>query len=169
MRDFSDVIIALNMRYQGMYYFIDGFHTFYKSKKLALLLQRVESYLVLKNVVPNILEYHENIPIYTIHDCVLTTQEYYENVRDIMSETISSITHKPVGLKCHQLSQDVEKLMEYVRENSMFTKRKQLNESKKWWLKSSLLRGYSFIYPDGNDYVLDLINDFHPKFPRQDA
>ena len=161
-RNNSQVIQILDIKYRGMFELIDSFHTFYKSKEFALLLQRVESYLVLRNVVPKILIHNNHIPVFTIHDCIITSPQYVEEVRDIMSNTISSITHKPVGLKTIQINPDRDKLMEYILESSSIKYHYQVEKRKKYWLKSSIIRGYEFLYPEFDMGVWSLIEDYKP-------
>ncbi len=54
-----------------------------KHNTLALLLQRIESYLILDVICKRISEEKHDLPIFTIHDCIVTTvgnEHYVSNV-----------------------------------------------------------------------------------------
>jgi hypothetical protein len=59
-----------------------------QSNDLALILQRVESFLVLEVVCKKIHELHPDIPMYTIHDSILTTKGNEAVVRKIMVDEV---------------------------------------------------------------------------------
>jgi hypothetical protein len=66
-----------------------------KSEKpnfLALLLQRLESHVLLDGVVDNLKSNLPSVPIFTIHDAILTPTSQAENVNRIMIETLEEIT-----------------------------------------------------------------------------
>jgi len=60
--------------------------------RVALILQNLESDLFLNNITKYISEDNPNIPIFTIHDAILTTPEHVEYVNNIMTTIIASIT-----------------------------------------------------------------------------
>lgn len=60
--------------------------------RVALILQNLESDLFLNKITKYISEANPNIPMFTIHDAILTTPEYVEYVNKIMITIISSIT-----------------------------------------------------------------------------
>ncbi|WP_123921478.1 hypothetical protein [Chryseobacterium viscerum] len=62
---------------------------------LALLLQNLEAEAILDITVTKIKEFNKNIPIYTIHDSILTIPEHTNEVKRIMIESIFDFT----GLK----------------------------------------------------------------------
>ncbi|MEO7049278.1 MAG: hypothetical protein ABI091_28500 [Ferruginibacter sp.] len=62
---------------------------------LALLLQAIESEILLNRVCKRIYSNH-HIPFFTIHDCILTTAKYKLQVKDIMEEEFEkAISVKP--------------------------------------------------------------------------
>lgn len=64
--------------------------------KLAILLQRIESYLLLDIVCKNLYETYPDIPLITIHDCIATTPQYVECLKKAISETLTKyIGHPP--------------------------------------------------------------------------
>ncbi len=63
---------------------------------LAWLLQQLESYLVLRVIAKRISSEHPHIPIFTIHDSILTTSDYIPVVENVMKEELQKfITHTP--------------------------------------------------------------------------
>ena len=63
---------------------------------LAVLLQRIESYLVLEIICKRIALERPKLPIYTIHDSIVTTIGNEEYVKSIMVEMLKSyIGHEP--------------------------------------------------------------------------
>jgi hypothetical protein len=157
-RDNSLVIIILEFRFKGLMSFFVGFHSKYSSRRLALLLQRVESHLMLDNVVPKILDSNENIPVFTIHDCVLTTTQYERDVSKIMKETIYSITDKPLEVKSNILHPNKENLKKQIQENTTVYKRSKSERVLIRKLKSNVLRGYHFLFPEGDEEINRIIN-----------
>jgi hypothetical protein len=61
-----------------------------KKNSVALILQRLESDLFLNNITKYISEADPEIPMFTIHDAILTTPEHVEYVNNIMTEIISN-------------------------------------------------------------------------------
>lgn len=69
------------------------YNTIYKLKKnnykdLAQKLQKLESMLVLRTVCKEINKLNKHIPMFTIHDSILTTKEHEETVRRVMKEVL---------------------------------------------------------------------------------
>jgi hypothetical protein len=67
---------------------------FKKNQKnsVALILQNLESDLFLNKITKYISEANPNIPMFTIHDAILTTPKHVEFVNKVMTTTITSIT-----------------------------------------------------------------------------
>lgn len=66
---------------------------------LALLLQNLESECILNHICPYIAEKQPNIPLFTIHDCIVTTAGNEGFVESIMKEKLESLTGLPAHLK----------------------------------------------------------------------
>lgn len=65
-------------------------------KNLAIILQRIESYLVLERVCGKITEERPEIPIFTIHDSIITTAGNENYVQSIMEDELKrSIGNAP--------------------------------------------------------------------------
>ena len=61
-------------------------------KRLALLLQSIESHVVLKIVTKTIAKKHPHIPMFTIHDSIAVPVQYEETVRQIMEAELTRVT-----------------------------------------------------------------------------
>jgi len=57
-------------------------------KTLPLLLQSLESFLMLDKVCYEIYKQFPDAPIFTIHDSILTTQKYADNVESVLKSTL---------------------------------------------------------------------------------
>jgi hypothetical protein len=84
--------------YPGLLTYSDDVNYYYPTNNLPLLLQRIESYLVLNRVCKYIHLNHPTVPFFTIHDCIITTHSNIKLVKDVSYELISKITGKSVGL-----------------------------------------------------------------------
>ena len=72
-------------------------------RNFSLLLQRVESYLILDCVVP---EFHRRCPaapIFTIHDCIITTEQHKLELTNVMFEVLYKKTVIKPGLSVEKL------------------------------------------------------------------
>lgn len=67
--------------------------------RVAIILQRIESYLVLEVVCKQINRKFPNIPLFTIHDSVATTVEFKDVVYQEMYNTLSESVGYPPNLK----------------------------------------------------------------------
>ncbi len=158
-RDNSMVIILLEWKFRGLMSFFEGFFGSYKPRRLSLLLQRVESHLILDKVVPKILEFNENIPVFTIHDCILTTPKFGQDVQKIMKDTIHSVTNKPLNLKFKTLVPKKIELEEQIVENCRIEKVKKGEKVLIQKIKTNVLRGFNFLFPEGNEDINRIINE----------
>ncbi|NNJ54656.1 MAG: hypothetical protein HKP14_00915 [Bacteroidia bacterium] len=94
-------------------------------RDFALLLQRIESYLVLDCIVPRFHERYPEAPIFTIHDSVITTMPFVEGLREIMHNTLFETTGIEPGLSVEELRPQqkvpehfIEELIESIEESS---------------------------------------------------
>jgi hypothetical protein len=76
-------------------------------KRFSYLLQRAESFLVLDTVCVEFNNKYKSAPFFTIHDAVLTTEEYYDELYRIMFEQLKLMTGINPGLKIEKHSLDV--------------------------------------------------------------
>lgn len=71
---------------------------------LPILMQRLESYLMLNEVCKEISEICPNAPLIPIHDSILTTPEYVDRVKEIIEFKLESLTGIKPGLKIENIS-----------------------------------------------------------------
>ena len=57
-----------------------------KKNNLAILLQSVERKLFLERIVPRLLETHPEVPVFTIHDAIVTLRGYEDSVKEVIRE-----------------------------------------------------------------------------------
>lgn len=75
-------------------------------KALSCLLQRIESNLVLKQVTRTISEKYPSAPIYTIHDSIVTIEEYKDLIHDIIYKELNVLIGLPPMLKVEKWSSE---------------------------------------------------------------
>ena len=67
--------------------------------RLSRMLQAIESTIILHKCCKRIwVEREHTIPIFTIHDSIVTTQEHYEYVRQVMHEELTRYIGMPPSL-----------------------------------------------------------------------
>jgi hypothetical protein len=76
-------------------------------KRFSYLLQRAESFLVLDTVCVEFNNKYKSAPFFTIHDAVLTTEEYYMGLYRIMFDQLKLMTGINPGLKIEKHSLEV--------------------------------------------------------------
>ena len=72
-------------------------------RNFSLLLQRVESYLILDCVVPEFYRRFPAAPIFTIHDCIITTEKYKLELTNVMFEVLHQKTGIRPGMSVDEL------------------------------------------------------------------
>jgi hypothetical protein len=87
-----DIEVAFIFGFPGL---IESLDSLFKSKKyntLALLLQQIESNVILRYVCPAIAQKYPEIPLFTIHDSIVTTEGNEELIRPIIEQEIRRVT-----------------------------------------------------------------------------
>ncbi len=64
-------------------------------KELAREMQRAESKLIIEGVCGRVMELYPNIPLVTVHDSILTTQQFVPTVRAVIEEEFSKLGINP--------------------------------------------------------------------------
>jgi hypothetical protein len=79
-------------------------------RRLPILLQNIESHLVLKVITKQLASRYPNMPLYTIHDSIATTSTYVDIVRSHMTDVLTKKVGIPPKLKteiwCESLLND---------------------------------------------------------------
>lgn len=60
--------------------------------RLALILQNLEAHVILDIATKRIHQFNKDIPIFTVHDSIMTTEENTEDVKRILIESVNSFT-----------------------------------------------------------------------------
>ncbi len=132
--------------YPAVNTFIERFIMMYTSTDFALLLQRAEAFLILKTC-ERLKE--ENVPFFTIHDSIITTEESKHKVDFIMRNEIYKLSGKKVGIKSKTLIPltEVEKMMFGEKWKKInVTTVKSLEKSKTYLNNQFVRSGVDFYY-----------------------
>lgn len=70
-----------------------------KHNTLAILLQSIESKIVLENAYVKIMNVLPNAPLFSIHDSLITTENYVASVKAILEEELTNATGYSPHLK----------------------------------------------------------------------
>ncbi len=97
-RNNNEYIKMFKSLYPGVDKWICSLHSNIGNDKFAYLLQRAESYLVLDIITREFHDKYPSRPIYTIHDAVLTYEEYLPDLQSLFLERFKEITGVQVGL-----------------------------------------------------------------------
>lgn len=132
--------------YPAVNTYIERFIMMYTSNDFALLLQRAEAFLILKTC-EKLKE--ENVPFFTIHDSIITSEEFKDRVDFIMRNEIYKLSGKRVGIKSKTLIPltEVDKMMfsEKWRKINVTTV-KSLEKSKTYLNNQFVRSGVDFFY-----------------------
>ncbi len=90
--DIEDTIDAV---FPGLMSFCNSLKSKTEYNKLAILLQNVESTVVLRMVCKNIAQKHPEMPLFTVHDSIATTEDFAPILGPLITSEIESV----VGFK----------------------------------------------------------------------
>lgn len=74
---------------------------------LAIILQRIESYIIIDIICKRISKEYPQIPLITIHDSIATTKENYEIVETYMKKVLTELIGYPPKLKIERWQQNM--------------------------------------------------------------
>ncbi len=115
-RNNDSVVKLVKLVYPELNELVERFYVTYSQRDISVLLQRVESFLMLQNVCLKIEKINQSIPYFTIHDSIITNTNYLETVKTIVQETINNITVKTPGLKIKVITHSTEVTNKLVNE-----------------------------------------------------
>ncbi|MDX9696337.1 MAG: hypothetical protein RBT49_11155 [Bacteroidales bacterium] len=98
-RNNNENIRMFQMVYPGVDKWIEWILKTIGKSKFSLLLQRAESYLVLGVVCREFIQRHPSVPVFTIHDAVMTHEEYLPDLQKTLLGRFQEITGIKVGIK----------------------------------------------------------------------
>ena len=74
---------------------------------LAHILQSIESHIILHRCCSRLwIEFNQTIPVFTIHDSIVTIDSFVSNVKDVMDIELTSAIGKHPKLKIEQWAED---------------------------------------------------------------
>jgi hypothetical protein len=138
----------MELLYPELCDYVIRFNQYYTSTEFSYLLQRSEVFLML-NVCKELQLRHTNIPFYTIHDSILTTQSNLPIVQKVMTDVITKLTGKRVGVKSNPLHQPTNidnELVEDIFNKIRIKNDKEWNDSRTYILKKNIKLGIDFFY-----------------------
>ncbi|CAN1513284.1 hypothetical protein MCERE19_00848 [Spirosomataceae bacterium] len=142
----------MELLYPELCDYVIRFNQYYTSTEFSYLLQRSEVFLML-NVCKELQLKHPNIPFYTIHDSILTTQSNLPIVQKVMTDVITKLTGKSVGVKSkllHQPTSIDEELIEEIFNKVRIKNEKEWSDNRTYILTKNIKLGIDFFYK-GNE------------------
>jgi hypothetical protein len=142
----------MELLYPELCDYVIRFNQYYTSTEFSYLLQRSEVFLML-NVCKELQLKHPNIPFYTIHDSILTTQSNLPIVQKVMTDVITKLTGKSVGVKSKPLHQPIstdEELIEEIFNKVRIKNDKEWSDNRTYILTKNIKLGIDFFYK-GNE------------------
>ncbi len=106
-RHFNPYLQTFYQLYPGIGRWIDDAHKIIGKTKFSYLLQRCESYLVLNIISRKFNNLYPTAPIFTIHDCILTYEEYIPELSEMIKVNSKNITNIDVGIH-HNLNMPIK-------------------------------------------------------------
>ncbi len=151
-REGNKVIDLVNLIYPELTNFIERFNQTYTNKEFSYLLQRTESYLMLKNVCKKLSVDFLEVPFFTIHDSILTTTDNLNSVKDTIVETISIITGKTVSLKVKELDGNLgleeSVVNDYFTDKIKITSKDKYHNKRVFILDKNVQKGLEILFSD---------------------
>lgn len=118
-------------------------------KELSYILQRTESYYLLNKVSKRFNQLYPDAPLFTIHDCLFTTQEYTERLKSLISDTGLELTGILPGAKIEcprmEISPTLEDVEKHWKKAKWVTTQKKFDEKKRKVFQSNIDRAKIFL------------------------
>jgi hypothetical protein len=167
----SQNIVAkiLEIEYPSVNLFISKVLKRWSASNFALILQRVESYVIQGSACKNIINNRPSIPLFTIHDALITNEVYGNEILESFRNEIHQITNKDVGLKISSLSPNKKILFEKICEKCLIPSVKEYDARSNFLHKDRILTGINYLEsighqlnfninnPDFNDSILEYL------------
>lgn len=102
-RNNADIRIFTNV-FSGVNKWIEGILKLTSKKEFAYLMQRAESYLILKIVANEFINANPNAPVFTIHDAILTSGEYINKLERLLKKRLFEVTKIGPGADVIQIN-----------------------------------------------------------------
>lgn len=106
-RNNADIRIFTNV-FSGVNKWIEGILKLTSKKEFAYLMQRAESYLILNIVANEFINTYPNAPVFTIHDAILTSGEYINELEKLLKKRLYEVTKIKPGADVTRLNKITE-------------------------------------------------------------
>lgn len=91
-RNHIEVIKEIGVQFPGVNHFIGLMHNKFGKSDFAKFLQMIESHLLINLILRGFHEHYPHIPIFTIHDAILTTEEFAQLIQNHLEERLIELT-----------------------------------------------------------------------------
>ena len=125
----ADIRIFTNV-FSGVNKWIEGMLKLTSKKEFAYLMQRAESYLIIKVVANEFLDAYPDAPIFTIHDAILTSGEYINELEKLMKKRLFEVTKINPGADVTRLNKITEP--DYKEIKKTWSKIRPINSKKSY-------------------------------------
>ncbi len=147
-------IILFNEVYPGVNKWINQIHDSIGNSKFSYLLQRAESYLLLNVVARQFHDKYPTVPLFSIHDAILTHEEYLPDLERLIQENYLRLTGIDVGVKIKPEEPNpvpkLEDIEEVWRKIRPIRDRKKFENVRAGVFTSNIKRGMEFL---GENYI----------------
>lgn len=106
-RSNANIRIFTNV-FSGVNKWIEGILKLTSKKEFAYLMQRAESFLIIKIVAKEFINAYPNAPVFTIHDAILTSGEYINELEKLLKKRLYEVTKIEPGADVTQLKKITE-------------------------------------------------------------
>jgi predicted transcriptional regulator len=142
------IIQLLSSVYPSVEEWINNIHSTIGKEKFAYILQRSESYLILNEICREFYSLNPSIPLFTIHDAILTYDEYIPELTSLILRRCKEITGIEVGCKisapeinCNPTSDEIKHIWNKIKNINTEKKFKQLEGV----FENNILKGHNFL------------------------
>jgi len=142
-------IILFNEVYPGVNKWINQMHDSIGNSKFSYLLQRAESYLLLNVVARQFHDKFPTAPLFSIHDALLTHEEYLPDLQRLIQENYRRLTGIDVGSRIKpeklNLKPKLEDIDEVWRKIRPIRDREKFEKVRDGVFMSNIRRGAEFL------------------------
>jgi hypothetical protein len=144
----NSIIQLLSGVYPSVEEWIGNIHSTIGKQKFAYILQRSESYLILNEICREFNSLNPTIPLFTIHDAILTHDQYIPDLTSLILKRCKEITGIEVGCKistpeinCNPSLEDIEHIWNKIKNINTEKKFKELEGV----FEHNILKGQDFL------------------------
>lgn len=156
-RNHNPNIQMVKSEFPGVDRWIREAHKVIGKTNFAHLLQRAESYLILKTVCKELIDLYPDIPIFTIHDALLCTPNHLPVITSHLKNRLSEITGVDVGAKMKYPQIDLKPQVKDIDNEwddiRPITTEEKYNKVSGGVFSSNVKRGSDFLKKSGQNFL----------------